>query len=462
MQRLHSMIKLLPLIILASVDFYGYTETCQVDVPRFSHFDMDGYTRYYIELDEQKRITCIKSDDGSGTVHTDMVASYVDGYIHKTTWSYVDNVKKEREIDIRQGLAERYQIEASGGNVSMINHWNDDVYDFSNGILYVKWSGTDPHRYEFADEGNCYGVSFCENPYKDKQTGLVRYDCFAWEARAVLEKTSIHSDDMSVIMGNIFAIEGTGRESYFSYILFPFIITDNPCVYTFDEYEASSHLVENNVSYGAQNLATEEGIPWASQNGRGVGDSITIKADIRSDLLIAVRNGFQNNSKPYLYGENSRVKRMRVSYKERGTSGEFLLEDVPDIQVLDIKDIIGDYGENDETLTLEILDVYQGSKYDDLCIQSVLPYLWRAPQPVDGDNVVHPIDSRMVTENVVQAENNVFKIAGEVENNAIIASSDTEHLDELTDSKSMVVVIVVAVLVGLSLVLFMILRKCFS
>lgn len=464
MHRLHFMIRLMSLFIMLMAGVCAYSETLKVESPRFSHFDMTGYTTYYIELDEQRRIVCIKSDDGSGTLHTDVTASYENGRVLRTWWSDTSDRTSERSIDLQQEFAEKYQLEMDDGRITMTSPWNGDVYEFFNGILYVKISGTDSHRYEFADEGDCYGVKLCDHIIEDKVTGLAEYGDYAWEARTIVGKTSIHSDNMAINMGNLFVAEDAGRERDFTYVLFPFIFCDAPCSYTFGSYESSSHLVEGGSSYGAENLADNGGLPWASQNGRGIGDTITIGVDIRSDLLIAVRNGFQSSSKPSLYDENSRVKRLRISYKERGCFDEFLLKDTPDLQILNVEKLIGDYGGYGEHFVLEVLDVYPGSKYDDLCIQSVLPYLWRAPLPIEDNNVVQPIDLRAeAAEQSIQMPKERYNEVTDVENERIApeGSFNSEGRAEKTisDRGTKVMILAIVALFGLFSVFFMVLRR---
>jgi hypothetical protein len=73
-----------------------------------------------------------------------------------------------------------------------------------------------------------------------------------------------------------------------------------------------------------------------------------------------------------LYAENSRVKEIEVTYREIGMHKTVTLLDTPEVQTIEISDILNNVGET-ATIDIKIISVYPGEKYEDLCIQAIVP-----------------------------------------------------------------------------------------
>ncbi len=84
-----------------------------------------------------------------------------------------------------------------------------------------------------------------------------------------------------------------------------------------------------------------------------------------SDIVFV--NGFVYPDKDYLYEQNSRAKRVRISYNE--TSFEAELQDTGNFQVVHLPAAIDPKAKNN--IKLEILDYYPGTKYSDIVISGV-------------------------------------------------------------------------------------------
>ncbi|MDO4507143.1 MAG: nicotine adenine dinucleotide glycohydrolase, partial [Spirochaetales bacterium] len=105
----------------------------------------------------------------------------------------------------------------------------------------------------------------------------------------------------------------------------------------------------------------------ADQKGSGIGESITVEfAEPVSFDEIQIVNGFV--SKDY-YLKNNRVKTLRLTQvaKEHFQQKDYTLKD----NVQDWQSIKFDLLQTAQTLTLEIRDVYRGSKYDDTCLDDI-------------------------------------------------------------------------------------------
>jgi hypothetical protein len=146
---------------------------------------------------------------------------------------------------------------------------------------------------------------------------------------------------------------------------------------------ATSEFEEKNTTYEARNILDVSHLkPWAEgAQGNGAGEKITavidkdyyeydinapidINAPLRQFFLI-ISNGFVDYNRPYLYEYNNRIKRLRIYYDDnREDCITIVLEDSPDFQFFDLYHN-DHYGKN---ITIEIDEVYPGSRYNDTCI----------------------------------------------------------------------------------------------
>ncbi len=135
-------------------------------------------------------------------------------------------------------------------------------------------------------------------------------------------------------------------------------------------YESRSYLIEKDAVYSAENLRTIADLPWASSNGYGIGDIIYLTVDINTNLSLTFYNGFQSE-KDYLYNLNSRVKTIEITNIDTNKKQIFFLQDTTKKQTFNIQNI-SDTSNHVGRFSIKILDVYQGIKYKDLCIQSIV------------------------------------------------------------------------------------------
>lgn len=142
--------------------------------------------------------------------------------------------------------------------------------------------------------------------------------------------------------------------------LMPFLVVCNNTI-----YHASSYLTEGATTYEPEHLEQKDGLPWASGNGKGIGDVISIKEFEHKNLsTLKIINGYQDKNHPDYYEKNSRLKKIKVKNADTKKCKTIVVKDVKEEQVFDLSDL--GKGQNYD---IEILDVYEGNKYQDLCIQ---------------------------------------------------------------------------------------------
>ena len=158
---------------------------------------------------------------------------------------------------------------------------------------------------------------------------------------------------------------------------------DNPHCFLDDFWQGtttytncSSYLTEKDKAYSVDNLSRSimdtpwvEGVP-----GNGIGEGFTIERAYTDYLLIV--NGYISYKKPYLYKQNGRIKKLKVTGLTSGEERILEVLDTPHPQTIDISFIT-----KNEDIRVEIAEVYEGTKYDDTCIHlcklypyEVIPY----------------------------------------------------------------------------------------
>ena len=115
----------------------------------------------------------------------------------------------------------------------------------------------------------------------------------------------------------------------------------------------------------------------AEEDGPGIGESITVEfAEAVSFDEIQIVNGFA--TKDY-YLKNNRVKKLLLTQVagQHFQQKEYTLRDKKD----GWQSISFDLPQTAQTITLKILDIYSGSKYDDTCLASPPPSQTLPQQP---------------------------------------------------------------------------------
>lgn len=138
-------------------------------------------------------------------------------------------------------------------------------------------------------------------------------------------------------------------------------------------YDCTNFLEEGDASYSSRNLGDVDGLPWASANGYGIGDSLYLFADIEgNDFCVDFYNGFQSKNRPHLYAQNSRIKELKVTNLDNKKSFLLSLDDTPTAQNISLGQLLPSQGDCVGRFEFEILDVYKGSLYKDVCLQALI------------------------------------------------------------------------------------------
>jgi hypothetical protein len=188
------------------------------------------------------------------------------------------------------------------------------------------------------------------------------------DVKIIMNDVSLHSKDETINVINYLILENFYIRLV--QILFPIIFLENPFSWDNWIYTASSYLKERNMEYPANNMAEEQGLPWASANGYGIGEKLVIDMVSKPSNKLLLINGFISNEKPNLFNDNSRLKQIKIVNLNNKRNKTVLLKDTKDPQIIDIGELQPGEGTKIE---IEVLSVYEGSRFKDLCIQAILP-----------------------------------------------------------------------------------------
>lgn len=128
---------------------------------------------------------------------------------------------------------------------------------------------------------------------------------------------------------------------------------------------STSYLSENGVSYSSEKLGYRIGEAWAYRFGE---ENIfgTLELNIHFSSIY-MSSGFISYSNPELYRQNARPKKIKISWNDNDY--EIIeLEDTPHFQY------IGSFGEDRK---IEIVEIYPGTKYQDVCINAFYTGWWQ-------------------------------------------------------------------------------------
>lgn len=145
--------------------------------------------------------------------------------------------------------------------------------------------------------------------------------------------------------------------------------------------DCSSFLTEKTKSYPVENLRKlVVDTPWVEGvKGDGIGEGFTIQGRQFTKPLgpyLLIINGYISYDKPFLYKQNNRLKKIKVTGLKSGKSKILDVLDTPHPQTVDISFIT-----EPEDIRVEIAAVYKGTKYSDTCLhycisfdEPVIPY----------------------------------------------------------------------------------------
>ena len=135
---------------------------------------------------------------------------------------------------------------------------------------------------------------------------------------------------------------------------------------------ASSYLVENDSLFSPEQINQRLGVAWIEgAHGQGIHEKLFINPNVLAPQLgctaLHISIGFISFERPYLYEENSRPKRINISVAGK-FNFIFDLIDTPNFQTIKLPQRL----EENDTLEIEILEVYPGTKFEDTCINNIL------------------------------------------------------------------------------------------
>lgn len=133
-------------------------------------------------------------------------------------------------------------------------------------------------------------------------------------------------------------------------------------------YKTKSELKEGSTVYYASNLGKDSNNPWVCGLKDFKDEEIVINSPNMKICYIGVCNGFKREGKEYLFKNNSRPKEIEIIYDNNfGMRHIVQLNDSPEIQMIPLLNC------GCKSIKIKILSVYKGEKYNDVCVNAIIP-----------------------------------------------------------------------------------------
>ncbi|MBR4789770.1 MAG: hypothetical protein IK024_02635 [Treponema sp.] len=129
---------------------------------------------------------------------------------------------------------------------------------------------------------------------------------------------------------------------------------------TYDDFDATHYFYFCN-EIDAQ-LFKYNSLPWATSKNP-INMKIEVNLFDKTDSFI-ILNGYVHPDKRYLYKANRRLKKIKISSLDSDFSIINEFEDVVHFHEIKLPEKV-------QFITIEILDYYEGNKYQDLCVQMI-------------------------------------------------------------------------------------------
>lgn len=136
------------------------------------------------------------------------------------------------------------------------------------------------------------------------------------------------------------------------------------------EITSTSFLTEGKTTYNIENAKTTEGLPFVPAIGQTYSNVITIKTDTLNNRGFIIQNGYISKDRPDLYEKNCRVKTLKVIYPNIESPFEQIVT-LKDDTSLQFVPFMWNLLDDCKEVQIVIESVYQGSKYDDVCINYI-------------------------------------------------------------------------------------------
>lgn len=136
------------------------------------------------------------------------------------------------------------------------------------------------------------------------------------------------------------------------------------------EITSTSFLTEGKTTYNIENAKTTEGLPFVPATGETYSNVITIKTDTQNNRGFVIQNGYISKERPDLYGKNCRVKTLKVIYPNIESPFEQIVT-LKDDTSLQFVPFMWNLLDDCKEVQIVIDSVYQGTKYDDVCINYI-------------------------------------------------------------------------------------------
>jgi hypothetical protein len=261
-------------------------------------------------------------------------------------------------------------LQNSNSSLEEVNTDRRTMYVFANNINTIDFDkkGNHLYKYEFFKKDSIIKATYY---YNMEDESYIKYTP---DIEIKLNDVNLFSKEEVINVLNyviLYTLNNPPEIDKILDVLFPMIFLEDWYTQNIKwQYTASSYLKEKNAIYEPNNLSEQNGLPWVSANGYGIGEKIIIDMAATPSNKLLLINGFVSKENPNFFNYNSRLQQAKITNTNTKKSKIISVRDTANSQDIDISDLTPD---KNTKIEIEILSVFPGVKYKDLCIQAILP-----------------------------------------------------------------------------------------
>jgi hypothetical protein len=251
--------------------------------------------------------------------------------------------------------------------------WESRTISGGRVVSLEEWRFTDPNLVEFRQFISEHNTKI--GTYSISHEYSVPFITFYWEDGTLQQYLMLYNENFIVLysddstpaffLRNI--TENTDGVWGSSYDIMQSIIASSKLTDTNIQYSVTPEILGKSINQG-----------WAVEGG--VGERLFITPNIQNSGSIFISSGYIDYSRPYLFLEYARPKRIRITithteqyFRFDAQNFEVELNDTPNFQSISLwRTPHHVWGGSSMIVEIEIIEIYPGIKFDTMFINSIL------------------------------------------------------------------------------------------
>ena len=141
------------------------------------------------------------------------------------------------------------------------------------------------------------------------------------------------------------------------------------------DYSASKRVLKKNTVYSKNKLVYIDGEQGSASINGDIGEKIELSFPYNYQNYVYVYTGYPLPQENSLYLKKTKLKKIKITNVDNLKSKIFFISDKQELQKLDVSSLVkkGYTFAKEVRLSIEILEIYSASKYNNSGLQAVIP-----------------------------------------------------------------------------------------